>query len=85
MTATKKLVTEPVDKKLSPGDVVVFTHRGNDALDGTLSSTFWYNDYNNGEVTLVLRKSKTMWSVRAADGMVFYAFEDEFDLGEESV
>jgi hypothetical protein len=81
MTTSKSGLPERVDKNLSEGDTVVFTHRGNFASDESMDA-FWF-DYNNGEVTLMRRKSESMWSVRGPDGMIFYAFEDEFNIGEE--
>ena len=70
--------SEPIqvfDKPLSVGDEVEFVSRY--ANDTSESAAFW-QDYNNGKVTLLLQKTKHLWSVRAQDGMIFYAFDDEF-------
>lgn len=75
MPISKKLVEEQVDRKLSVGDTVEFMSRY--SPDTPESEAFW-KDYNNGTVTLLLQKSKHLWRVKAADGMIFYAFDDEF-------
>jgi hypothetical protein len=75
MRTSKKLVEETVDKKLSTGDIVEFLSRH--ATESSEAVAFW-QDYNNGMVTLLSQKTTHLWRVQAADGMIFYAFDDEF-------